>query len=767
MARPSSPEVGTRQPRLWDAATGLPVGEAIKHQVGVTAVAFSLDSKTVVTGTLDGKAQLWDASTGQPIGKRMEHQNGIIEGAFSPDGRRVLTHTREAIDGDEMAEKDPDDGEDSVWLWDAASGLLLAKPLEHQRGVLELAFARGGKSILVRYIDGMARLWDAATGLQVGKPLEYDTWVSAVAFSPDGKSIVTGSRDSTARIWDAGTGRLIGRVMVHLAEVTSVAFSPDGKTVLTVIGAADPYERGKALLWDAATGRPVGKPMECANRIEAAVFSSDGKAVLSVDDDTGRVWDAATGQPIGKPMKYRGGVLAMALSPDGKTIVTGCSDRTARLWDAATGHPIGKSMEHRDAVIALAFSPDGRTIITGSEDNTARLWDAASGQPIGKAMKHRRDVRSVAFSPDGKAVATGSEDGTARVWDAVTGQPVGPPLAHDARLLTTVRPSDLGYSYEKPAHAVRVLGSNVMSVAFSPDGKTVFTGGTTGTTARLWAMPFQLPDDPPRLGAWVQTLTGLELDEQGVAHMLDSVGWRKCRDLLRRLGGPPLADSDQLLHPILFRQDPTALARARLERQRWEEIDGISYEVDRASPDDEFGWGKRIVALSAAGARGGLRRLVSDLLERFGETTDASTANSLAWYCVLAPDALVEPDAPVRLAEVAVKGFPVELKGSALNTLGAALYRVGRFEDAIRRLEEAIKLRNGADEPADWSFLAMAHYRLGHRDEARRWLDLLRNRQPSNAPNHFWDELELRLLQNEAEAVIVYDPIFPADPFDR
>ncbi len=88
----------------------------------------------------------------------------------------------------------------------------------------------------------------------------------------------------------------------------------------------------------------------------------------------------------------------------------------------------------------------------------------------------------------------------------------------------------------------------------------------------------------------------------------------------------------------------------------------------------------------------------------------------------------------------------------------AALYRSGR-------LEEAIRLRGGGSVPADWPFLAMAHHRLGHRDEARRWLDQLRNHQLSADPAQFWNELQIRLLRSEAEAVILYDPIFPADPF--
>src|SRR5262249_26010959 len=106
-------------------------------------------------------------------------------------------------------------------------------------------------------------------------------------------------------------------------------------------------------------------------------------------------------------------------------------------------------------------------------------------------------------------------------------------------------------------------------------------------------------------------------------------------------------------------------------------------------------------------------------------------------------------------------------KPNVLNTLGAALYRAGRYEAAIGRMEDAIQARDGVGAPGDWAFLALAHHRLGHRTEARRWLDRLREHQPSAGPAKFWNELEIRLLRSEAEAVILYDPMFPKDPFAR
>jgi tetratricopeptide (TPR) repeat protein len=161
----------------------------------------------------------------------------------------------------------------------------------------------------------------------------------------------------------------------------------------------------------------------------------------------------------------------------------------------------------------------------------------------------------------------------------------------------------------------------------------------------------------------------------------------------------------------------------------------------------------------------GVHAGVSALLSKYRGTTDAVTANAIAWYCALSPGTPEDREAALRLAKLPVERFPIGRKHLALNTLGAALYRAGRFEEAIRQLEEGIKLRNGMDEPADWPFLAMAHYRLRHREEALRWLNRFRSYKSSDDPNQFWNELEIRLLRSEAEAVVLYDPMFPADPF--
>ena len=170
------------------------VKAVLSHQDAVTSAAFSPDGKAVVTGGQDNTARLWDAATGKPIGSALTHQGWVRAVAFSPDGKAVLTGS---IDK-------------TARLWDAATGQPIGPPLAHQGAVYSVAFSPDGKTVLTGSYDKTARLWDAATGQPVGPPLAHHELVYAVAFSPDGKAVLTGSYDRTARLWDAVTGQPIG-----------------------------------------------------------------------------------------------------------------------------------------------------------------------------------------------------------------------------------------------------------------------------------------------------------------------------------------------------------------------------------------------------------------------------------------------------------------------------------------------------------------------------------------------------------------------------
>ncbi len=422
--------------RIWDAATGKPIGQPLQHGGFVLRAVFSPDGTKIVTASEDKTARIWNAATGKPIGEPLRHGGYVIDAVFSPDGTKIVTAS---------ADK-------TARIWDAATGKPIGEPMQHGSIVLSAAFSPDGTKIVTASFDRTARLWDAATGAPIGEPLQHGSTVNSALFSPDGTRIVTASWDRTARIWDAATGKPIGAPLQHGDRVNSAVFSPDGTEIVTA------SDDKTARIWNAATGEPIGEPLQHGDRVESAVFSPDGtKIVTASADKAARIWDAATGEPIGEPLQHGAGVSSAVFSPDGTKIATASGDKTARIWDTATGEPVGEPLQHGNYVYSAVFSPDGTKIVTASGDKTARIWDAASGTPIGEPLRHGDSVNSAVFSPDGAKIVTASEDKTARIWDAATGKPIGKPLEHE---------------------------DAVQSALFSPDGRKILTA--SGDNARIW-----------------------------------------------------------------------------------------------------------------------------------------------------------------------------------------------------------------------------------------------------------------------------------------
>jgi WD40 repeat protein len=326
----------------------------------VGSVAFSPDGHRIASGSYDHTVRMWDTATGQPVGPPItDHTGPVYSVAFSPDGHLIVSGSQDK----------------TVRVWDTATRKPVGQPLTgHTDAVWSVAFSPDGHRIVSGSGDKTVRVWDVATGQPIGAPLTgHAEAVSSVAFSPDGKRIASGGADKTVRVWDAVTGQPVGQPLTcHTDMVSSVAFSPDGKRIAS--GGADHTVR----VWDAATGQPVGAPLTGhTGGVTSVAFSPDGKRIASGGyDNTVRVWDAATGQPVGQPLTgHKNFVLDVAFSPDGRRIASGSADNTVQLWDADTGQPLGQPLTgHTGGVESVAFSPDGEVIVSGSDDGTLRLW---------------------------------------------------------------------------------------------------------------------------------------------------------------------------------------------------------------------------------------------------------------------------------------------------------------------------------------------------------------------------------------------------------
>jgi WD40 repeat protein len=419
--------------RIWDANTGLPVGEVLRHQADVTWAAISPDNQQVVTSSRDQTARLWDARTGQPTSPLLQHNGEVLFAEFSPDGQKVVTASRDK----------------TVRLWRAATGSPIASPIMNRAEVRFARFSPDGTMVVAVDKDGAARIFEVDRGMAIASfPHSwYDVGTAPVPqFSPDARQLVTLEVDD-AVVWDVRSKTATLRLR-HSLEVTSAEFSPDGKLLATA--SID----NVAHIWDAHIGDAVTPPLRHDNWVTRVQFSADGtRLVTGSTDGTTRIWDARTGRPVAEPMRLDSRKVAPQLSPDGQHLLTSAGGPLVWLWDVRCAPLPFVKLWHSDDVRHAVFSPDGQRVATAARDKTARVWDARSGRELTVPLKHEgQQVWCVAFSPDSQRLATASEPEGVRIWEVATGKSVLGPLKSD----NNVRK----FFYR---------------VQFSPDGKRVVT----------------------------------------------------------------------------------------------------------------------------------------------------------------------------------------------------------------------------------------------------------------------------------------------------
>ncbi len=134
--------------------------------------------------------------------------------------------------------------------------------------------------------------------------------------------------------------------------------------------------------------------------------------------------------------------------------------------------------QHTKRIPTIAFHPSKPWLADGSEDKTLRLWDYASDPPTliwDRTEAHGTNIHGIAFNGDGTLIGSGGGDYLAKIWD-IRDADHGP------------LPSDLKPKYTLSGHV-----DSVFTVAFSPDGQRLASGGYD-RVIRIWDLP-SLSDD--------------------------------------------------------------------------------------------------------------------------------------------------------------------------------------------------------------------------------------------------------------------------------
>ncbi len=382
--------------QLWNLETGKADMTLRGHSDLVRGLTFSRDGKRLASASYDQSIILWDPATGAPLAKLRGHAAPVNAVAFRPDGRLFST----AWDG-------------TVKLWDAAQSGEVQRLGSHAGYARGAAFTPDGGHLATSGADRIIKLWDMAGSAGARTLTGHTDVVCGIAVHPHEPLLASAAYDRTIRLWDLTSGQQVRVLSGHTGKVHAAAFREDGRLL------ASASEDQTVRLWDPATGAEQRVLRGHTGRVFAAAFLPGGRLVASAGDDrTVRLWDADRATEVRTFTGHDGEITGLACSPDGRQLASCGLDRTVKLWDPAGGRAPLTLRGHTDPVTAVAFSPDGRRLVTAGLDRTVKVWDAATGQELLSLRGHTGEVLGVTFSPDGSLLAAVCVDGSVVTWDA-------------------------------------------------------------------------------------------------------------------------------------------------------------------------------------------------------------------------------------------------------------------------------------------------------------------------------------------------------------
>jgi len=339
------------------------------------------------------------------------------------------------------------DAQAQPWVLTDAPIMQLSKKYDNRMGDIHVLVSPNGKVLVVQAELGSVKLWDLETGEYL-RTLD-GSYSSNLVYTKDGRLLAASRDNQHIRVLDALTSEEVFTVSWDKSSLVSQAGHWRDSIHLS----------SKGMYLIIAT-LYVFQNQDGKNATGQNNYASERKTTL-------KVWDIAAGKQLPLPTEWKC-IDSFAFSPDGTLIALGFFKGRVEVWNIGAGKLIKRlTKEHsREARIAgVEFSPDGQ-LLAATSDGKMFLWELPSGKRIqrmtgilGTTQNYidpsYLDYRPIpVFSPDGALIAAGSaidyavsDESHVVLWHVETGK------------------------------QYKMLPGKADSIAFSPDGKLVVTGG--------------------------------------------------------------------------------------------------------------------------------------------------------------------------------------------------------------------------------------------------------------------------------------------------
>jgi len=189
--------------RLWEVPSGKLVHEFPAEGHERLAVALSPDNLLLAAGE-GANIRIWSTFSGDTVRllaghweneatreKWLGHRKTVTALAFSPDGRTLVSGGADTL----------------LIFWDLGLGRVNATAEGHWAALTKVVYDRDGETLLTGCRDAKARTW-LSNSKYLASYIGHLGTVSAVSFGAEGSHLLTAGTDGTIRVWDTNTNAL-------------------------------------------------------------------------------------------------------------------------------------------------------------------------------------------------------------------------------------------------------------------------------------------------------------------------------------------------------------------------------------------------------------------------------------------------------------------------------------------------------------------------------------------------------------------------------
>lgn len=278
----------------------------------VIAVSVSPNGELVASSGYDKSIIIRD-KTGEIV-KRIKGQKTVMYSmAFSSDSKYLISG------GDNRY----------VYVWDVETGLLTYKLEGHTKDIntvdisINNIIASGSDDKTIIY-------WDLNTGQQIQKVEAHEGKVNSIEFSSNGEFLVSGGEDELVKIWDGKTGALqrsISDREKKAGAIKYVAFSPDGQSV------ASSDNNKRIVLWSISGLKSNTINMSDGYAVHID-FSPDGRFIAAgTSNKRFVIYNTQTEAVVYVSEKQKDVVYSLAFGSKGKYLVSCDYSNNVYVWD--------------------------------------------------------------------------------------------------------------------------------------------------------------------------------------------------------------------------------------------------------------------------------------------------------------------------------------------------------------------------------------------------------------------------------------------------